>query len=1124
MSPVSDDPSVREERVNEAIADYLEAVEKGQPPDPETFLAGYPQLADELRAFLADREHFARAAEPLGPSTPVPGGAAPAAPLPVVRCFGDYELLGEIARGGMGVVFKARQVSLNRLVALKMILAGQLASAADVQRFRTEAEAAANLDHPNIVPIYEVGEHAGQQYFSMKLIEGGSLAQRLAAGPPADPRPLVQALERVARAVHFAHQHGILHRDVKPANVLLDEQGQPYVTDFGLAKRVDSGQGLTQSGALVGTPSYMAPEQARGEKGLSVAADVWGLGAILYEVLTGRPPFQADTPLDTVLAILEREPVRPGLLRPRTDRDLETICLKCLEKEPKKRYGSAEELADDLRRWLNGEPIRARRVGRWERLRKYARRRPAAVTLMGVSGLAVVLLLAMLIITLVVVRREQGQTSQAFQAERRTSYFQRIGRAHAEWQAGNLYRADRLLAECPEELRGWEWRYLYRLCHAQRQTYRGHARQMSWPITAVAFSPDGRRVASLDRGGLVKVWDPDTGADMSTVALDGDNIDVAAFSPDLTRLAWVSRYHKIEGVSKIIKLWDLTTGKQVWALEGHPTEFITAVAFSPDGKRLASACSDAPHWTVLEQVKVWDLDTGKELRTLGGRAGSRSVRCLAFSPDGRRLATGGGYGIEDPAARVWDAQTGKEEKVLAVDRHVTDVAFSPDGKHLAASCGGLVRVWSAATGKEVRILAGAGPRIAFSPDSRRIASNGPGPGITLWDVAGGQELVRLRGASGHLAFSPDGQRLAADYSVPRPLQEQEHGIKIWDTDNNPEVRTLCMAAGGYFPKLSVACSADSRFFAVADLHRSIPRREGTYGRWAVTVYTAPSGREAFTLLDSPVPAPDPARGQRFLDAAFSPDGTRLATLGVGERVGDKGLVEDTEYVIGVYDCKTRQPLGIYRRKTIQGTIWGRIAFCAGGSRLAVMLHRSGEPAAVEVWDAATGATAFVVKDTSKDTSKPPAVSADGHTLATIHRNQVRLWEAATGRELATLGDGQDSEYIGQVAFSPDGKHLAVDRTQSLAVWDVDSGRQRLRIPLEAGCDVAAFTPDGKRLAAGDDSGVITLWDVESGQEVLTLRGHSKAILRLVFTPDGRFLASSSADGSVKLWEAVPPES
>ena len=313
------------------------------------------------------------------------------APAPTrIRYFGDYEIIREIARGGMGVVFQARQVSLNRTVALKMILAGQLADETDVKRFHTEAEAAANLDHPGIVPIYEVGQHEGQHYFSMGFVEGQSLSQRLAEGPlPA--REAAELIRRVSEAIEYAHRHGVIHRDLKPANILLDQDGNPRVTDFGLAKKIEGDSGLTGSGQIMGTPSYMPPEQAGGKRGeVGPAADVYALGATLYALVTGRPPFQAATPMDTVLQVISDEPVPPRRLNASVPRDLETICLKCLEKEPGRRYASAAALAEDLRRYLAGEPILARPVTRVERAVKWVRRRPAIASLAAAAILATV--------------------------------------------------------------------------------------------------------------------------------------------------------------------------------------------------------------------------------------------------------------------------------------------------------------------------------------------------------------------------------------------------------------------------------------------------------------------------------------------------------------------------------------------------------------------------------------------------------------------------------------------------------------------------------------------------------------------------------------------------------------
>jgi tRNA A-37 threonylcarbamoyl transferase component Bud32 len=403
------------------IAQYLQAVKAGMPVDRVALLARHPHLANHLRAFFAAEDEgkkrgpsVAECDTPTLPLAPTVDGAKDSETLPPgdyatpanspqsrpwqvgaperspagtkLRDFGDYELLEEIARGGMGVVYKARQVSLNRIVALKMILAGQLASADDVRRFYSEAEAAANLSHPGIVSIYEVGQRDGQHFFSMGYVDGPTLAAELTKGP-LPPPTAAELVMKIAEAVAYAHSQGVIHRDLKPGNVLLDKSGQPRVTDFGLAKRVEGGSDLTATGQVLGTPSYMPPEQAAGRmQDMGPAADVYALGAILYALLTGRPPFEAATALETLTQVLEQEPIAPRQLNKNIPRDLQTICLKCVEKERHRRYGSALELAEDLQRFLNGEPIHARPLGPLGRFFRWGRRHPAlATTWVGLS-------------------------------------------------------------------------------------------------------------------------------------------------------------------------------------------------------------------------------------------------------------------------------------------------------------------------------------------------------------------------------------------------------------------------------------------------------------------------------------------------------------------------------------------------------------------------------------------------------------------------------------------------------------------------------------------------------------------------------------------------------------------
>jgi tetratricopeptide (TPR) repeat protein len=462
----------REEQLDEVVAAYFEAVEANQSPDPLEWVARFPDLAAPLAQFFLDRVQVRAWTQPLREVLHVAGdpvqldarlghhewgGWSPNKRMPsapslgsndtrdeqpgmgaVLRLgrLGDYELLEEINRGGMGVVCKARQVSLNRLVAVKMILSGRLATEGDVQRFRLEAEAAARLEHPHIVPIYEIGELHGQHFFSMKLIEGRSLAKHVAR-LGCDPRGAARLMATVAGAVHHAHQHGILHRDLKPANILLDAQGQPHVTDFGLARLLASPERepaegrLTCTGAIVGTPAYMAPEQAAGWGELTTAADTYALGSILYELLTGRPPFRAPTTWETLHLVLEQEPARPRSHNPAVERDLETICLKCLEKVPSRRYHSAEALADDLERYLRGEPIQARRTSAAERLWKWARRRPAAAALLLAGTLAVFGLAAGLLVR--DRQKQQGFASMRREVEKRLSSG-RKALAVGDWQ------------------------------------------------------------------------------------------------------------------------------------------------------------------------------------------------------------------------------------------------------------------------------------------------------------------------------------------------------------------------------------------------------------------------------------------------------------------------------------------------------------------------------------------------------------------------------------------------------------------------------------------------------------------------------------------------------------------
>jgi len=387
-----DDP-----RFEAVLVEYLRRIDKGEHVDQAQFIATHPEVADAFREYFETAGQIERlVASPEetldsdGPSTAV------SSPLDVIRYFGDYELLEEVGRGGMGVVYRARQVSLNRTVALKMILAGQLASEDDVKRFYTEAEAAANLDHPGIVPIFEVGLHRGQHYFSMGYVEGESLGRKIAKSP-LPPREAAKIMVQVTGAVAYAHEHGVIHRDLKPANVLIDQDGQPRIVDFGLAKRVEGDSDLTKTGQIMGTPSYMSPEQATGSLDeIGPATDVYSLGAILYTLLAGRPPFRSANVCDTLDQVKSQAPVSPRHLHSAVPRDLETICLKCLEKERHRRYASAQGLSEELQRYLNGQPILARPISRTARVWRWCRRKPLTASLIAASAIFMVSVIVLL--------------------------------------------------------------------------------------------------------------------------------------------------------------------------------------------------------------------------------------------------------------------------------------------------------------------------------------------------------------------------------------------------------------------------------------------------------------------------------------------------------------------------------------------------------------------------------------------------------------------------------------------------------------------------------------------------------------------------------------------------------
>jgi WD40 repeat protein len=1090
----------------EAVLDllYQEIVlreERGEAPALEEYLKRFPRWAPQLQAQFA--VHRALEAGDLEQAHAVPGRTAVTVALVVPE--GDtperrptvpgYEVLGELGRGGMGVVYRARQRSLGRLVALKMILAGEHAASEDRRRFVREAQAAARLQHPNIVQVHEVGEADGHAFIALEFCASGSLADRQ-KGAPLPAREAAGLVETLARAVQAAHEAGIVHRDLKPANILLATDGTLKITDFGLCKQLDRPTGQTASGAVVGTPSYMAPEQAGG-KGRDVGprADVYALGAILYELLTGRPPFRAESSAETLLLVLTEEPVPPSRLQPRLARDLETICLKCLHKDAQRRYATAAALAEDLRRFRNGQPVQARPVGSAERLGRWGRRNPTVAGLL--VAVAAVLLAGTGTATYFAFRAdEQRVAAQAGERRARQHlYLARIGLAQNAWRDGEIGRMVELLDQAqpeadPDAGRPFEWYYLWHLCHGELRSFPWHPRSSA----AAVFSPDGTRLASADSDG-VQVWDAQTRQEIIT--LEGDALPHMAgavwdmiFSLDGTRLlasrGWPAEVH----------LWDVKSGRLVLSCPGQAH----GVAFSPDGKRIATTGGGRAQG----EMKVWDEETGQELLTLGKHAGA--ITGAAFSADGRRLAVAS----NDQTVKIWDARTGTAVFTLRNtgwwDR---SVVYSPDGMRLAsAGNDGTVLVWDARTGRQTLSLKGKTDRVdrrlRFSPDGRYLAGVGQAGTVPVWDLLTGKEVLTLRGHIGKVldvVFSADGTCLTttgADNTVRLWDATRSHeGPLLLNNPRGPGARDAPRRGGAGTNAL--VFSPDGRSLAADTGH-------------GVTVWDVPTGREVLTL----------ASRQVWVNSlAYSPDGRRLAAGG--------GIADATHKAnwasgaVQVWDAQSGAEL-LYlvgHRILVHG-----VAYSRDGTRLA----SASEDGTVKVWDARTGGELLAFQVPTGPIFRL-AFSADGTHLVTAGNDEsVHVWDVQTGREVVPLA--QHTGQVGAWAFSPDGTRVAAARWDGdwngrvARVWSLATGQEALSFKGYLGSVRAvAFSPDGTRLASAYSApvpgGEVKLWDARTGHEILTLHC-PPGVLALAFSPDGKCLAGAAGDGKVWVWNAVAP--
>jgi WD40 repeat protein len=1063
--------------------EFLLREELGDQPFPEEYEARFPHLAAQLRLQLAFRRAVdAPSAGAAPPTVPTSSASSPfALRWPEIA---GLKIVAELGRGGMGIVYQAWQTELNRFVAVKMILSGGDATQSDLVRFRAEAEAIGRVDHPGVVHIYSLGEQEGCPYYTMEFVDGGCLAQKL-AGTPLGPRTAAELVRQVALAAHAAHLRGIIHRDLKPGNILLARSDQgirlgggataytPKIGDFGLAKIFRAGiESPTLSGAILGTPSYIAPEQARGEStAVGPATDVYALGAILYECLTGHPPFTAPTPLETLQQVLHSDPVSPRRLQPVVPRDLETVCLKCLAKDPRKRYASADALAADLQRFLLGQPVRARPVGLLERSLKWAKRRPGVAALL-VAMIATVSLGFALVTwkwrEALLARQEQAQQRQAYQ---RLAMSVLVDQGIDLCERGEIPRGLLQLGHClnrhagvdPQlerviryNLADWSKRLCpLRLCVG-----------LPGRVLAVAFQPDGRLIAVGCGDRKVFLRDGRTGQAVGQPLVLPGRVHALAFSPDGERL--LVGTDLVGGTQGTVSLWQVKTGRQVggpWKQNGP----VWAVAFSGDGKRFVTGGSQGAKGGA---VQLWDSTRGQPLGEPWLHP--RPVRAVALSPDGRLAASG----CDDQQARVRQVDSGKVLHSLPHDGWVEAVAFSPDGGTLATgSRDSRARLWDVQTG-ELRQQPlrhqGHVTAVTFRCDGAVLLTGSRDTRARLWDVGTGK-LIRHplthQQPITAVAFRPDGRQVLTG-SVDRT-------VRLWDLPDRSSPATLAHHNLG-------------QVWAVA-----FPSHDGL-------ILTASS---VFVQRWDPVqgkPVGKPLRlAGTFQTLAFHPGG-RLA------------LVGGSDSTARLWDLVKGEPCG----KPLPHP----------AAVLAVAFHPSGRALAtacadgkVRRWDTQTRQMLGQPLGPCGTVRALAFRPSDGLVLATGgDDNIVRLWNLAEGSCVRELSGSQDT--ITAIAWSPDGQRLAVGSNDwTVRVYDAGTGKP-VGQPRRCGGAVTsvAFDPSGDILLTASRDGKARFWDVATGKPLGAALEHRGPVRSVAISPSGKQALTASDDRTACLWPVPQP--
>jgi WD40 repeat protein/predicted Ser/Thr protein kinase len=984
--------------------------------------------------------------------------------------FGDYELLDEIARGGMGVVYRARQLSLDRTVAVKLILTGHFADTAAVRRFKAEATAAAKLRHPNIVAIHEIGEEAGQHFFSMDYVEGPDLAEFMRQ-QPVSLRHAARLLKTIAEAIHHAHGQGIIHRDLKPSNILIDGLFEPRITDFGLAKDLKADSDLTLTGQLLGSPNYIAPEQASGKGHVGVPADLYSLGAILYHLLSGRPPFAAETVASTLQQVANEEPVSPRRLNPSVPRDLETICLKCLEKEPAKRYPTAAALAEELNRFLSDEPIHARPTSAPARVWRWCRRKPV------VAGLTAAVVVSVGLGFLGVLwqwRQSEAHRRLAEQKShesRRNLYAADMLLAQGALEAGNIGRARELLGnylprEGEEDLRGWEWRYAWGQCRTDELfTLEAH----EFTVSALALSTNGARLASGGHDGRVILWNLKEKQIVRSWKTN-ESVQGLAFSGDEKELI-------VGTTDGRVTFWNCETWQPVATLTNLSR--VRSLTVSPDGKLLAVFG--------LRWLTLWRFQDRQRLARLPLLAASEFIPGgVTFSPDSSLLA----YGRGDGAIALWDiaTRTNQVPDLEGHERYVTALAFSADGSTLVSgSRDRTVRIWDVASRQMRRQLSGFSAFViglALSPDGSHLAVTGADQRVRLFETQSWEEINVLKGHSDAVwpvVFARDGRTMLTG--------SKDGTVKCWAVSKNEHPVSQGLPADCYAAVLLPGGKA---------LHLGHPNRTNSYWR------TDPL--QELARYHFPLP---------YFGNMFSPDGKLWVAAGTND-------------VVKVFDCVNQRFLRDLSMPAASPTDRVRFAFSLDSR----MLAGWGNDYTCRVWritakgDAMPVASQVATFAMRTQTVWSLRFSDSGRLLAIGYEGGIAdLWSMPSGQKQATL-IGENWAVMDVAISRNESWAVTASGSGRVHLWNLESGRVLATLSGELGSSQAvAFSPDETRLAACGGDGTVRIWDLESKQEVATLKLHHERLDRLAFSAedDSLIVVANAAHGRSRLFVLRAPK-